>query len=157
MKIFASVIPLPRFSGVSHQCRGSFARENLQKWHLIWRLGNRARLPATLIYMTVAPGRHFTRYNHQNSSVFYCCFLVQTRLLYFKQCFKKKAKTKWNMLVVVKCSHCENGLFDKKSVRDYSHSFKVWTRGLNERGEMNCRINTRWMLQIMRNSEIDYE
>lgn len=44
------------------------------------------------------------------------------------------------MLVVVKSSHRENGLFDKKSVRDYSHCLKFERKGGNELQD-KCKMN----------------
>ena len=44
------------------------------------------------------------------------------------------------MLVVVKSSHRQNGLFDKKSVRDYSHCLKFERKGENELQD-KCKMN----------------
>lgn len=44
------------------------------------------------------------------------------------------------MLVVVKSSRRENGLFDKKSVRDYSHCLKFERKGGNELRD-KCKRN----------------
>ena len=44
------------------------------------------------------------------------------------------------MLVVVKSSRRENGLFDKKSVRDYSHCLKFERNGGNELQD-KCKMN----------------
>ena len=72
--------------------------------------------------MMVAPGRHFTGYNHQNSSVFFIVvFLSKQELLYFKQWFKKKAKTKLNMLVVVKSIVAAKMAYSTKSQWETTH------------------------------------
>ena len=44
------------------------------------------------------------------------------------------------MLVAVKSSRRENGLFDKKSVRDYSHCLKFERKGENELQD-KCKMN----------------
>ena len=52
-------------------------------------------------------------YNYQNPLV--CCFLVQIKDIVFLNLsridkFKQESKTKWILVVAVKCRHRENGL-----------------------------------------------
>lgn len=127
MKIFASVIPSPCFSGVL-----------LPPVSWIIRQGKRTKIAPDLKARQSCVTTHNVDISDScTRASFYWLqppeffsFLLLFSCANKSYCIlnstlKKKQKRNEICQVVVKCSHRENGLFNKKSVRGYSHSFKV--------------------------------